>query len=142
MDTIWINIAIAIAQIIIMFAIGYWQISVAKSIARDEIGKKISIKSRLRIFLSKHSSKGVKFFILFNLYIMYSFVKSQPPTRIEILHLVFTTVITSILVMLDFHNRLLDLIEKSHKNLYCMICKRSEEKKPICIEQIISESET
>lgn len=141
MNAIWINIIIAIIQIIAMFAIGYWQISVAKSIAKDEIGTKANFKTRLRNFLSKHSSKIVNFFIFINIFIIAQFLYlEQAPTRLEIFKLVFFIVSTLFLCMLHVFQLVLDLIKTSHKLLYCMICKRSTDpKRPACIENIEKE---
>lgn len=138
MNAVWINIAIAIIQIIAMFAIGYWQISVAKSIARNETGKKVNFTTRLRNFLSKHSSKVVNFFILINILLMAQFLYlKQTPSRFEIFQLVFFTAATLVLCMLHFFQIALDLLKTSHKLLYCMVCRRStDQKRPACIEEI------
>ena len=134
MTTNSINIIIAIIQIIIMFALGYWQISVAKSIARNEIGNKINFKTKLRNFISKNSSTIIKFVILYNIFIMALFVFSpKGVTRIEILYLVYVTASTVVVCILTFYLLLLGLIKESHNTLYCMICRRSDEIKPICI---------
>lgn len=136
MNAIWINIIIAIIQVIIALAIGYWQINVAKSIARNEIDKPINLKAWFRNFLSKHSSKIIRLVFLCNGIIFFMFIISPiEPNRFDIAFLVFTTASTIIFGILYWVHILLDLIETGHKSLYCMVCKRSKDGQfPPCIE--------
>jgi hypothetical protein len=137
MNNIWINIAIAIIQTIIVFAVGYWQISVAKSIARNEIGKKLNLKTTFRAFFSKHSKKLTILAMLLYFSNVYFFIKPQsPPSRFDVLLLVFLTSSALILLLSQYSLRMLELMKQSHEILYCMICKRSEKDKPVCIEKI------
>jgi hypothetical protein len=59
--------------------------------------------------------------------------------------MIFVSVMTLALLALDMFLLIVKHIKDSHEILYCMICKRSEDDKPACIDKInkaIDETET
>ena len=132
MNSNWINIMIAIIQVITMFAIGSWQIKVAKNIAKNDAGKPINIKNWFRSFLSKHSSKISNVIILFNILTVSSFILLKKDiSRAEILYIVFVSGATVLVMVMNLFTSLLVAISKNNEFLYCMICKHSSLKKPV-----------
>jgi len=125
----WINIAIAMINLIVVVVIADWHVRIAKQIANPSQKVEKGIISRIEAWFISHLEILIIVIVIQSSYIVYKFVGSTGiPSRVDIVSVCFNITIAFFSFSFLFISKILKGIDHIFEKFLCPMCKENKNK--------------